>query len=258
MDGIFLKQSLDQPLFPGLLWSRPENKLHAGKLLIVGGNASGFKAPAEAYRYAVQAGAGSARIILPDALRKTVGEIFLEIGHYAPSTPSGSFGYRAFAEFLAHAQWADGVLLAGDFGKNSETAGLLEYFLGKYQGQITLTGDSIAPFLDNISALLKHSGDTTLVVTASQLQKIGVGARLPKAFVSDMPLQNFAKLLEMLASKNQVHIITIRDEQIFVAAAGQVSVTPAKKSLLELASSAAVWLLQNPEKPFEALTMSVL
>ena len=40
----------------------------------------------------------------------------------------------ALAPLLDLAQWADGVLLAGDIGRNSETTVLLETFMSKYHG----------------------------------------------------------------------------------------------------------------------------
>src|ERR1700749_1211633 len=113
------KQTTDKPLYPELLWSRPENKRFAGKLLIIGGSLHGFTAPAQAYAEALKAGIGSARVLLPDALQKTIGTV-LEAGEFAPSTPSGSFSKQALAEALELSQWADGVLLAGDFDRNSE------------------------------------------------------------------------------------------------------------------------------------------
>jgi len=50
------KQTAEKPLFPDMLWSKPENKSHAGKLLIIGGNLHGFAAAAEAYNQATKAG----------------------------------------------------------------------------------------------------------------------------------------------------------------------------------------------------------
>ena len=43
------KQTVEKPLFPDILWSRPQNKRQAGKLLIVGGHAESFAAVGEAY-----------------------------------------------------------------------------------------------------------------------------------------------------------------------------------------------------------------
>ena len=43
------KQSIDAPLFPDIEWSKPENRLQAGKLGIIGGNKLGFAGVAEAF-----------------------------------------------------------------------------------------------------------------------------------------------------------------------------------------------------------------
>src|ERR1700761_6222741 len=122
MDRTFWhKQTPDQPLFGDLLWSRPENKAFAGKLLIVGGNKFGFVDPAEAFSEAEKAGIGVVQMLLPDSLRPFVGRTFTA-GELAPSTPSGSFAQTALAQLLALSNWADGVLFPGDLGRNSETA----------------------------------------------------------------------------------------------------------------------------------------
>jgi len=39
------RQTPEQPFFKDLLWSKPENRRHAGKLLIVGGNVHAMTAP---------------------------------------------------------------------------------------------------------------------------------------------------------------------------------------------------------------------
>src|SRR5689334_2117479 len=98
-DTYWLKQTSEQPLFPDLLWARPENKRHAGKLLIVGGNKFGFAAPGTAYAAAVKAGVGSCRVLLPEALRRIVGDSLPE-AVFAPSNISGSFRQSALAELL--------------------------------------------------------------------------------------------------------------------------------------------------------------
>ncbi|MEK7561819.1 MAG: hypothetical protein AAB541_03065, partial [Patescibacteria group bacterium] len=127
-DTYWLKQAKDKPLFEDLLWSRPENKRLAGKLLIVGGNLYGFSAPGTAYGAALKAGIGTTRVLLPDKLQKTVGKLMPE-AEFAPSTLSGSFARPGLAKLLEEGEWADGVLLAGAFGRNSATAILLDCFM---------------------------------------------------------------------------------------------------------------------------------
>jgi hypothetical protein len=86
------------------------------------------------------------RVLLPSATKKLVSQVFPE-AEFAPSTPSGSFAREALGQLLDSADWADGVLLAGDFGRNSETAILLESFAQKYKGQLTVAQDGIDYFL---------------------------------------------------------------------------------------------------------------
>src|ERR1700722_14895032 len=122
------KQTAEQPLFPSLIWSRPESRAQSGKLLIIGGNLHGFALTAEAYNQAVKAGIGIVRVLMPDAIKNLLGKAAKTIPgiEFAPSTPSGSFSQKALDDFLALSHWADGVLLAGELGHNSETAILLE------------------------------------------------------------------------------------------------------------------------------------
>jgi NAD(P)H-hydrate repair Nnr-like enzyme with NAD(P)H-hydrate dehydratase domain len=58
----WFKQRQTEPLFADLLWSRPENRLRAGKLLIIGGNKHLVAAPGNAYTAAEKAGIGSCRV----------------------------------------------------------------------------------------------------------------------------------------------------------------------------------------------------
>ena len=113
-DGKFfrLKQQAVTPLFPDILWSRPETKQGAGKLLIVGGNSFGFAAPGLAFAEATAAGIGVTRVLLPETLRKIVGNLPIE-AEFAPTNPSGSFSSRSLEPLLTNAAWADGVLVAG-------------------------------------------------------------------------------------------------------------------------------------------------
>src|SRR5258708_2443063 len=97
MDRTYWHKQGSEPLFPDLVWSRPETKQTAGKLLIIGGNVHGFSAVGNAYTEAIKAGIGTVRIILPDVLRKTVSKLLPE-ADFTASTPSGSFGQKALAD----------------------------------------------------------------------------------------------------------------------------------------------------------------
>lgn len=256
----WFRQTKDKPLFPDLLWSRPENKAYAGKLLIIGGNAQGFSAAAEAYQYAAKAGIGTARVALPDVLQKTIGKVF-EAGEFVPSTPSGSFAQSALAELLAMSNWADGVLLAGELGRNSETAILLEKFVQKYSGNLTITKDAVDYFMPNPSSIVMRP-DTTFVLSLAQLQKLASNAHFLMPFTFEMDMLRFVEALHSFTDEFQLNIIAKHLDTIFVSTRGSVSSTRLTEDTpiwrLKTAASAAVWSLQNPTRTFEALTTSLL
>lgn len=256
----WLKQAADKPLFPELLWSRPENKKFAGKLLIIGGNAHGFSAPAEAYNAAEKAGIGTVRVILPGAIQKLVGGFF-ENAFFAPSTPSGSFSQRAVAEFIEQAEWADAVLIAGDLGRNSETAIAMEALINKYKAPLILTKDAADYFKDAPKQLIERP-NTTLVISLAQLQKLVQNAGFEKPVTFDMSLIRLVEALHEFTALYKVNIIVKHLDQIVVACAGQVSTTHLNKDReiwrVQTAAFASVWWLQNSTKPFEALTTSLV
>jgi hypothetical protein len=260
MDRSYWHKQTDKPLFSDLLWSRPENRLHAGKLLIVGGNAQAFASAAEAYAAAEKAGIGTARVLLPDSLQKTVGRVF-EAGEYAPSTPSGSFSQQALAELLSMAQWSNGVLLAGDLGRNSETAILIEHFTEKYEGQLTFTKDA-ADYVINTPGPLLVRPNTLLVISFAQLRKLATGARFTRAFTTDMDLLRLIDALHEFTTRYAIGLIVRFHDTVLVAREGEVSTTkvPSEPKIwrLKTAANASVWWLQNPTKPFEALTTSLV
>lgn len=252
----YWQQQGNEPLFADLLWSRPENKQHAGKLLIIGGTGQGFSGAAEAYATAEKAGIGSTRVILPASLRRTVEKLFPP-AEFAPSTLSGSFGMTALAEFIDAASWADGVLISGDTGHNSETTRLFEAFYEKYPGQLALCGDAIETFYANPSAILDRP-NTMLILTINELQKLAAAARSAEAFTSTMPLLQLVEKLHDFSKLHAVHIIVQHDQTVAVAVEGRISTTHiANLSPTQLAARAATWWLQNPSKPYEALTTSI-
>ncbi len=255
----WLKQTTDKPLYPALLWSRPENKAYAGKLLVVGGNVHGFASAAQAYAAAQAAGAGVVRVLLPDALAKTLGKTF-DAAEFAPSTPSGSFSQKSLAEVLSLAQWADGVLIDGDLGRNSETAIMLEKFVSKYPGPLTLSSDTVDNFLATPTPILFRPS-TLIVANFNQLQKLLSGAHFPRPITSDMGGLRFAETLHHFSLQHHAAVITRHSDYTFVAYQGQVSSTPADNASdwqTSVAAQATIWWLQNPNQPFEALTTSLV
>lgn len=253
------KQEGGKPLFPQLEWSRPENRQMAGKLLVVGGNLHGFAAPAEAYSEAVKAGAGTVRVLLPSAIQKVVGPS-IENGEFAASTPSGSFSQRALVELLDWCKWADGVLLAGDFGRNSETAVMIEKFLRNCETLTIVTKDAMDYVVSLPEAALERP-NTVLVPSFSQLQRLGTAAHFEKPLTFDMDLLRLINWLHEFTERHAPHVVVKHLDNIFVAVNGEVSTTRLPQDVpvwrLKAATHGAVWWIQNRPRPFEALTAAV-
>lgn len=254
------RQSKDNPLFPQLEWSRPEHRSAAGKLLIIGGHQHGFAAPAGAFAAAEKAGIGTARVLLPDSIRKIVGQV-LENGEFAPSTPSGSFSQKALNDLLSFGAWADGILFAGDLGRNSETAILMEKFLAKSPAGVTLTKDAVDYAVSAPETVLQRPG-TMLVLSLSQMQRLAVAAKSPKPVTFSMDLLHLAEWLHNFSAQHRLYIVVKHHDIILAAVDGKVSSTRIGTDMpiwrVKTAACVATWWLQNPSKPFEAITASLL
>lgn len=251
MENTKWSKQVSEPLFPDMLWSRPENRRYAGKLMIAGGHAQSFSAPSRAFMAASKAGAGTVRVVLPDSLQKTVGQDFTE-AEFAASTPIGSFSRKAFALFMDLADWSDWVLLAGDFGKNSETAVLLDNFIEKYGGGLAISGDAL-DYFQNSSEILISRRNTLIIATFSQLQK------LVTPYIALKQTADLAQVISSLnqwTTLNQIEIVTEHSGQIIVTCGGRTSTTKGGFDS-NLAAYTSVWRLQQPDKAFEALTTSV-
>jgi thymidine phosphorylase len=166
------------------------------------------------------------------------------------------------AELLDAAQWADGVLMAGDLGRNSETTAMLENFASKYSGQLTITKDAADFFCAHPTGLVARP-NTTLVITTAQLQKLGTGLVVSRALTSNMGIvQAVDWLHDFTLEHPNLHVVTRHLNQYLVAVSGQVSTTaaPTDKPIwrVSVAAAAATWWLQTPTKPFESLTSSLL
>lgn len=247
------KQNKAEPLFPDLLWSRPENKKYAGKLLIIGGQAGEFQSISAAYSFAKEAGAGYIRLLMPDSLRKITESI--DGAEFAPSNKSGGFAKTALAQFFDLSEWADHVLLAGDFGKNSETTVILDGFLLKGPRAITISQNALGSIGIDFAQLVQMP--LTLVVDRNVFQKIGkaIGTHVP--ITSLTTYENMGEIIQNISSSSKAKLVIIDEEHIWAAIKGEVISTRSKPvDINALSSYCAVWLMQNPAKPLEALAIA--
>lgn len=251
------KQTSTQALYDDMLWNKPQQRNLAGKLAIIGGNAQGFNSVSLGYNFAQKAGIGINRTLMPDSLKKVIGKSWPEC-EFSLSTKSGGFSSRSLADWLSISEWADGVLLSGDLGQNSETSILLEHYIHQYNGKLNLTGDSVNIALGSPLQLLEKN-TLTLTVDLSQLQKFVTAIRFPSAIKSSMSLIQLVDLLHSLSQSYDISLITLYEGQAIVADQGQISSTaiPANTTALQLAAVASVWQLQQPTKIFEAMTTAM-
>jgi len=258
-DNYWLKQT-EKPLFPDIIWNKPERKSTAGKLLIVGGNLHLILATSEAFASAEKAGIGSIKLLLPDSTKRTVGKLIENI-EFAPSTPSGSFSKKALPELLELANWSDGVLLAGDFGHNSETSILFNRFLEEYSGILTISQDAVDSFITYPKQLLERR-NSLLVLDFHKLQKLAVSSNFDKPFISNMNLNNFIEALHDFSNSIAgTYIITKHLNQIHCAVNGEITSTKdvsGSLSMIKISAQACVWWLQNPSTPLGAITSSII
>lgn len=255
-----LKQSKESPLFEDLAWEKPERKDQAGKLLIIGGNLHGFSAVAKADETAKEQGIGYTRILLPDSLRRTLAPLWTD-AVFCPSTSSGSFSKEARDQIFQNAQWADGILLAGDFGRNSETAMLIEEILFSLSLPIAITKDALDYYLQHPSTVLKRQ-NTFVVASFSQAQKILQTSKFSEALNFNMPIASLVGTLERFMKNEASTLITKMDNHIITVDKNNSVLTtiPGSPDIwrLEVATKAIVAVIHHPSKQFEAVCHCLL
>ncbi len=261
MDHSYWKrQTPDKPLYPDIEWSKPEQKSRAGRLAIIGGNKLGFASVAEGYSTALASGVGEVRVILPDALKRTVPPSMTDV-IFAPTNPSGGLSKQAANEITAASQWASGVLLIGDFGKNSETAMLIDNFIHEYAGQLTITRDAI-DLVKNSSQFIVDRPNTLLVCSFAQLQKLFQNVYYPKVLTFSMQLTNLVEAVHKFTITYPITIAVFHKDQLIVASGGNVTTTPWENPMAiwkgEVATNAASYWLWNPDKQLESVTSSIV
>lgn len=253
------KQTTSKPLFPDIEWSKPEQRDMAGRLGIIGGNKLGFAGVAEAYSVALSEGAGRVKVLLPDALKRTIPT---SIGDtvFAPTTPSGSLSHEAVPEMLALGEWATGILLIGDAGMNSETAIAYERFIDDYEGPLTLTRDAV-DLIKNYPNKLVERPETLFVVSFAQLQKLFSSVYYPKVLTFSMQLAGLVEAVHKFTTTYPSSILVFHKDFLVAAHNGEVTTTPWENPMAiwrgRTAAKAATYWLWNKSTPLEAVTASI-
>lgn len=254
------KQTSSKPLYPDVEWNKPEQRSQAGRLGIIGGNKLGFAGVGEAYSVANASGVGETRVLLPDALRKTIPPVMTDV-LFGATNPSGSLARDAHVEMKALSAWATGVLLVGDAGRNSETAILYEDFLKDYTGPLTITRDAV-DLIKNSSSTIVERPDTLLVVSFAQLQKIFQNVYYPKVLTFSMQLAHVVDALHKFTITYPCAIMVLHKDYLIVASGGNITTTEWQNPMAiwrgSVAAKAASYWLWNPSSVLMAATASIL
>lgn len=253
------QQAPTSPLFPNIEWNKPEQRSQAGRLGIIGGNKLGFAGVAESYRVATEAGVGQIRVLLPDVLKKTIPTAITDT-IFGATTPSGSLARPALTDMQALGAWAQGILLVGDAGRNSETAIVYEDFIQSYQGPLTLTRDAVDLIKNSPQALVDRP-DTLLVVSFTQLQKLFQSVYYPKILTFSMQLANFVEILHKFTTTYPVALMVLHKNHLAIACDGKVITqvwdNPVAIWRGSVATAAASYWLWNPDHVLESATASL-
>lgn len=254
-------QDSTTPLYPDIIWSQPETKALAGKLLIVGGNLHSVALPNIAYTTSLSSGAGEVKVVMPDATKRYFGS--QNHNHqilFAGSTPSGSFSQEALHTILTYAAWADCVCFVGDSTKNSETAQVYAALLPSLSKTVVLCGDSIDTLMayhENILQLSKG----IIVVTFSQLQKFAIALQYNVPLTSTVSPMQFTNWLQEFTTEYHLTVVIYSKEVLYVANGGVVIATrsiflPDAQQLTKVAVRSGIWAMQHPTRTTEAIATS--
>jgi hypothetical protein len=259
MEDYWLKQTSSKPLFEDLIWSKPENKTHAGKLLIIGGSTNGFAHTVSCFSEAQKAGAGVVKVVIPESIKKIIGYANEDI-IYGQATKSGGFSQEALGLFIETSEWSDAVLLSGELANNSETSILFEKFIEKYNDALIIAGDAF-DFTNHFWSKLLKNNKVTFVLDFNRLQKLSMISGLTKPITSTTTLVNLVENLHEMTELTHANLIIEYSDFIIVASQGYVSTTKIenKNNLqIKLAANAAIWYMQNINKTFEALSCAAI
>ncbi len=249
-----------QPLFPDIEWSKPEQRSQRGRLGIIGGNKLGFAGVAESYRVALETGAGEARVLLPDCLRKQIPTTMTDVV-FGACNPSGGLAKDALPEALALASWSLCILMVGDAGRNSETAVVYSDLLRHYTGPLVITRDAIDLVKNDAEALVNRSS-TVLILSFAQLQKLFQSVYYPKILTFSMQLMQLVEAVHKFTITYPVTLVVLHRDTLLVAHSGEVTTTPWDNPMaiwrgLTAARAATYWMW-TPAQPLEAITASLL
>jgi NAD(P)H-hydrate repair Nnr-like enzyme with NAD(P)H-hydrate dehydratase domain len=252
MEGV--QRQEDKPLFPDIFWNRPTLKSRGGRLLVVGGHKHEFALIQGIYQLAEAAGAGYVQAAMPDTLRRLFPSA--DFGYFLPSTASGSLGRASLGELQHLAAENDGVILGANLTNNAETGILIESLLRQLENTVIITEETINILKFNPD-LITGNPHAVVVTTMPGLFNLANNHHLPLAIRPNSGVIGKLEILRQLVEISRCRYLVF-DREVMVAADGQLSLTPLAEPLSDQpaipVALAAVMAIQNPSRPFQALT----
>jgi NAD(P)H-hydrate repair Nnr-like enzyme with NAD(P)H-hydrate dehydratase domain len=253
MSPTFTKQT-DQALFPDILWNRPTMRRRAGRLLVVGGHKNEFSLLQAIYQSAEAAGIGECQAVMPDSLRRSVGE--QGFGRFVPASASGSLGKAAVGELLRLGADADALILGANLTNNAETAVAIEALITKLEQPVVITEECIH-ILKFHPELITGNPKALVVTTMTGLFALANHHHMPIAIKPGGGVVGKIEIVQQLAAISRCSYLVF-DSEIIVQAEDQTSLTLLAQSLsilpgVAIGTAATLWI-QQPTKPYAALT----
>jgi NAD(P)H-hydrate repair Nnr-like enzyme with NAD(P)H-hydrate dehydratase domain len=255
----WLKQTVSAPLFDNLLWSRPENRSLAGKVLVIGGNLHGFSKTVGSYQRLIKSGVGTVKVLLPKKVFKIIGQISEDV-IFCPDTDSGSFGPESYGDMVEFSSLCDSIYFPGELTNNSQTLIVVEKFISSTTKSLIFSDDSIDLAL-NLSERTLARANTVFIGEFSRIQKLLIKMGTEKAITHDLGLTNLVEVLQDFSLKHELSIVTFHQQNIVIANKGIVCTTKLSsknEDISDLGSECVCWVSQNPNNIFQSLCCSAV
>lgn len=210
------------PLFSQLDWDTPVRRDMAGQLVIMGGNAHNITDVSTAYELVRERHTGTQHLILPKSLSSLLGS--MPDATFVESTSVGSFAASSQASVEAIVSRANGLLLPGQLGRNSETAKLLTAIILSIQLPTIATKDTVDYMYTDAEQYLSRP-HLLLVLSLSQLQKLLRAAKWTTPVTFGMGAAQLVELLHEVTQTYPIGIATVHHGMLFGSSGGQVSTT---------------------------------
>lgn len=217
-------KKIDSKPSDDLLWNVPERK--QGSVNIIGGNGQNFRTPVKiaeflGEKYPVE----TINVVLPDALQKKLPPLPNFV--FLPSTDSGSFSGEGLNKAMNS---ADFNLIAGDISKNSITGQAVAGALKIAEKMTLVSRDAVDIVAENSPERVLMNENLIFFASVPQLIKLLRAVYYPKMLLMGSSLIQTAEVLHKFTLSYPVSIITFHNDQIIIAASGEVVAVPLEKT----------------------------